>query len=148
MFIKLNSSPHHNHPDWKVEKRELFCLNEMKRWCGMLESFLNTTRLTVRDIFNKVLLENPGVKLPFTQYERTLLEIRKQSIPKNPANCVEIGEAFQNENIMNMLGRSKNVEKAVFFDGVVERETHSFCVFSSKHIIALIQQHIEPARRH
>lgn len=57
VFIQLNDSFEHVHADRLTEKKELFCLNEMKRRCGQLESFLSTTRLTVRDIFNQVLLE-------------------------------------------------------------------------------------------
>lgn len=148
IFIKLNCTPDHTHPDRLAEKKELFCLNEIKCRCGMLESFLSTTRLTVRDIFNQVLLENPGVQLPFTKYERTLQLIRDKTIPKNPTNCGEIFNAFQDETILNTLGRSKHVDKSIFFDGVVEKNTHSFCVFSSKFAISLIQSHIEPARRH
>lgn len=56
--IQLHSSPSHNHTDNRQSlKRELFCLNEIKQRCGALESFLTTTKLTVRDIFNQVLLE-------------------------------------------------------------------------------------------
>lgn len=142
-FIKLNGTPAHNHPNRLAEKKELFCLNEIKRRCGMLEYFLSTTRLTVRDIFNQVFLENPGVKLPFTKYERTLQLIRDKTIPKNPNSCDEIANAFRDEKIMNALGRSKHEGNAVFFDGVVEKVTHSFCVFSSKYAISLIQEHIE-----
>lgn len=57
IFIRLNGTFQHDHAERLEEKKELFCLNEMKRRCGQLESFLSTTRLTVRDIFNQVLLE-------------------------------------------------------------------------------------------
>lgn len=56
--IKLKNASEHCHDDKMLSlKRELVCLNEMKRRCGQLESFLSTTRLTVRDIFNQVLFE-------------------------------------------------------------------------------------------
>lgn len=81
------------------------------------------------------------------KYERTLQLIRDKSIPKNPTNCQEITDAFRDEEIMKTIGRSKTLGNSVFFDGVVERETYSFCVFSSKSAVSLIQQHIEPQRR-
>lgn len=56
--IKLITAFKHNHLDNKTaRRRELVCLNEIKRRCSSLESFLSTTRLTVRDIFNQVILE-------------------------------------------------------------------------------------------
>lgn len=56
--IKLKNSIAHSHAEDRLAyKKVLHCLNEMKRRCGQLESFLSTTRLTVRDIFNQVLLE-------------------------------------------------------------------------------------------
>lgn len=56
--IKLKNSRPHMHSDNRAQyKRELFCLNEMKRRCGELESFLSTTKLTVKNIFDQVLLE-------------------------------------------------------------------------------------------
>lgn len=84
----------------------------------------------------------------FSKYERTLQKIRDASIPKNPTNCSEIKEAFADEKIMQVMGRSKHPEKSIFFDGVIDRGTHSFCVFSSKFGISLIEKHIEPERRH
>lgn len=51
------AQPHSHSEDMLTLKRELVCLNEMKRRCVQLESFLSTSRLTVRDIFNQVLLE-------------------------------------------------------------------------------------------
>lgn len=86
--------------------------------------------------------------MPFNKYERTLQMIRDKTIPKNPTNCGDISAAFQDETILNTLGRSKHTDKSIFFDGVVEKDTHSFCVFSSKYVISLIAKNIEPARRH
>lgn len=82
------------------------------------------------------------------QKVRTYIANNSRAIPKNPTNCQEINDAFREENVMNALGRSKLPGNSIFFDGVVERETHSFCVFSSKFGIALVEKHIERARRH
>lgn len=55
--IKLNKSPEHCHEPNTEERKQLCVLNEVKRRCSQMKSFLSTTRLTVRDIFNQVLLE-------------------------------------------------------------------------------------------
>lgn len=93
-------------------------------------------------------IRNPGVALDFFKYERTLQLIRSASFPKNPVTCDEISNAFQNENIMNSIGRSQHVAKEAFFNGVVQSEEYSFCVFSSKNIMNMIEKHIDVNRRH
>lgn len=91
---------------------------------------------------------NPGVQLSWKKYGRTLELIRDNTIPQNPTSCNEIRNAFQDEKIMSTLGRSKHIGHGIFFDGVVERETHSFCVFSSKKAISLIEKNIKVEDRH
>lgn len=103
---------------------------------------------TVFHIYTFKFNRNPGVQLEFGKYERTFQMIRDKTIPKNPINCQEILESFKNEKIMESLGRSKHLGNSIFFYGVVQRERHSFCVFSSKYAISLIEKHIEPTRRH
>lgn len=87
------------------------------------------------------------MQIEFKKYERTLQMIRDKCIPKNPINCAEIIAAFRETKIMSTLGRSKLPGNSVFFDGLIEKATHAFCIFSSKFAIALIQKNIEVARR-
>lgn len=86
--------------------------------------------------------------MDYFKYERTLQLIRSASFPKNPVTCDEISEAFQNRNIMDAIGRSQHVTKDEFYNGIVQNEQYSFCVFSSKHIMNMIENHIEVDRRH
>lgn len=90
---------------------------------------------------------NPGVQLDFAKYERTLNLIRNKTLPKSPTSCHEIGRAFTDNKIMLSIGTSQHEENYVFFDGIVETEKFSFCVFSSKYCINLIENHIELSRR-
>lgn len=95
-----------------------------------------------------IIIRNPGVTLDYFKYERTLQLIRSASFPKNPLTCDEIVDAFKDKNIMDAIGRSQHVAKDVFYDGVVQTEHYSFCVFSSKYMIQMIENHIEVDRRH
>lgn len=95
-----------------------------------------------------ILIRNTDVKLDFFKHERALQNLRKTAIPANPSTCSEIGDAFMKENIMNGLGKSQHSEKNIFFDGVVETNRYSFCIFSSKYICRLIDEHIPNDRRH
>lgn len=83
----------------------------------------------------------------FFKHERTLQKIRNHAFPTNPKDCAEIIAAFENQNIMDSIGRSQHVSKYAFFNGAVKTEEHSFCVFSSKHIMDLIEKRIESGRR-
>lgn len=86
-----------------------------------------------------------GVKLDFAKYERTLNYIRNKTLPKSPTTCEEIRSAFSNDNILSSIGTSQH--EGVFFDGIMEFESYSFCVFSSKYAIKLIEEKILPYRR-
>lgn len=88
----------------------------------------------------------PEVSLDFAKLERTLNVIRNKVSPKNPKTCDEIGKAFTDNHIMENIGCSQHKDKQVFFDGVIETESFSYCVFSSKYTMELIRQRIETNR--
>lgn len=44
---------------------------------------------------------------------------------------------------MDSIGRSQHVGNPEFFNGAVQTENYSFCVFSSKYVIDLIEKHID-----
>lgn len=78
--------------------------------------------------------------------------MKKQSVPKSPTSVAAILELFGKEDIMKSFGStfsgdsdendglSDGVHK--FFDTAVEKDGYSFCIFSSKPIIGLIETHI------
>lgn len=55
--IRLTNSPNHEHENKAEEYKKLRCLNEIKRRCGELNYLLTGQKITVRDIFNQVLVE-------------------------------------------------------------------------------------------
>lgn len=87
------------------------------------------------------------MKLDYYKHERGLQLIRNATIPKNPTNCLEIHNAFQNENIMQAIGFSQHAEKNIFFDGVIDTGLFTYCVFSSKDIIKQIEKKIDVQER-
>lgn len=55
--IQLSNAGEHKHADKREEKGQLNVLNEIKRRCGQSNALMTTTQVTVRDIYNQVLLE-------------------------------------------------------------------------------------------
>lgn len=47
----------HTHPNCAEERKQLHVLNEAKRRCASLETFLASSRVSTRTIYNQVLLE-------------------------------------------------------------------------------------------
>lgn len=78
-------------------------------------------------------------------------------MPSSPQSISEIIEAFKNLDVMETYGCTLQTvdidnnplpKKYTFFDIAIEKSTHSFCVFSSKATIELINQHIPLEERH
>lgn len=86
--------------------------------------------------------------MDFFKYERNLQLIRLEALPKNPTTCAEISNAFESANIMNSIGRPQHVGNAIFFNGVVQEDDFSFCVFSSRFIMNMIESHIDNSRHY
>lgn len=55
--IRLSNCANHNHETKVEEYKKLVCLNEIKRRCGELKHLLTGHKVTVRDIFNDVMLQ-------------------------------------------------------------------------------------------
>lgn len=55
--IRLTNCADHNHESKVEEYKKLACLNEIKRRCGELKHLLTGHKVTVRDIFNDVMLQ-------------------------------------------------------------------------------------------
>lgn len=88
--------------------------------------------------------------------ERGLQKIKQGTMPKTPQTVQDIIKEFAKDDISDAYGCSLHThdynkveltEKYQFFDTAVERATYSFCVFSSKATIKLINQHIPQNER-
>lgn len=65
-------------------------------------------------------------------------------MPKNPENVEAINEAFEDANIFKVFGQTAHkVDPERLFDGAIRKETHSFCVFSSKKIIKMVEENVD-----
>lgn len=102
---------------------------------------------------------NQGATLNLDKIERGLQKIKKGTLPTTPATIKEINEAFAQDSVFDAYGSTlqtvdldgENLEKKhSFFDGAIEnkKKQFSFCVFSSKVAIELINRHIPVEKRH
>lgn len=129
----------HSHGTKENEYTELVIVNKIKEKCSDIKTMINERKQSVRDIFYSVLSEYPGITLNFFKYESTLQKIRNSAIPKNPTSCDEIAKLFDDEQLMNLIGISKDGKP--FYNGVVQSIEFCFCVFSSYTSISLFKKH-------
>lgn len=79
---------------------------------------------------------------------RNLRQIRVKGLPKPPADCNEIDEAFKRADILEKFGFTLHKEnKERFYNGCYQNRSFSYCIFSSMRTIKLIQQHVTPENR-
>lgn len=135
--IQKNRYSEHKHAKKGKLEANLNILNEIKAKCADLSTLINERKQSVRDVFYSVLSKYPTVQMDFFQHERALQLIRNESLPKNPINTADIETMFQRDDIMTMLGKSKEGE--LFFDGVLEGNEYSACFFSSKKSIEIFE---------
>lgn len=86
--------------------------------------------------------------MDYKKYARTFQRIKQGILPKNPLTVAEINEAFAKQEIQDAYGHALHSAKQPFFNGAVQYEKHSICVFSSKYTIDLIEKNIPPTERH
>lgn len=82
----------------------------------------------MRDIFYSVLSNYPTISIDFYSVERNLQIIRNKSLLKNPFSCDVIAKMFEREDIMEIIGKIKKAD--IFYNGCMEANEFSFCVFS------------------
>lgn len=128
--IQKNKYSEHKHAKKGKLEENLNILNEVKAKCADLSTLINERKQSVRDVFYSVLSKYPDVQMDFFRHERALQMIRNKSLPKNPIETSDIQKMFEREDIMSLLGKTKDGE--LFFDGVLEGNDHSACFFSSK----------------
>lgn len=95
-----------------------------------------------------ICFRNQEVQIDMRRKARCLEKKAKGVLPKNPVTCNDVLSCFQDNDIMNNFGYSLHNEKHLFYNGLIETPTYSFCVFSSKMSINLMQSHIPIERRH
>lgn len=102
---------------------------------------------------------NQGANLELEKIERGLQMIKKGTLPTTPDSIDDINRAFDDESVFDAYGTSLQVvdtdgsnlpQKNRFFDGAFEnkQKQFSFCCFSSKTTIKLIEKHIPADKRH
>lgn len=90
-----------------------------------------------------------NVDIDYKKYERTFQRIKRGVLPKNPTKIKEIVDSFNEETILKTYGHTLHMEISYkFYDGAIETDDYSFCVFSSKANIGLITENIPVASRH
>lgn len=134
------------HKETKEEEFEqLKVLNIIKDKCSDIYTLLNQRKQSVRDIFYDVMSKYPLVELDFFRHEKTLSNIRNQSLPKNPNTCDEISKIFERKDIIDLIGTTKTGE--MFFNGVMESNEYNFCIFSSPRSIKLFKKYVTFGKR-
>lgn len=84
--------------------------------------------------------------LIYEEHERCFLKIRNQGVPKAPHSAKDIKDQISRPEIFDTYCKSKHTDgQKKFLDYVHEGTDFNYCIFSSKHIINMIQQKIVPA---
>lgn len=78
--------------------------------------------------------------LIYHEVGRTLQRLRNRGVPKAPKSVDDIQKAFQKKDIYEFYCKTDHENsREVFFDYLYECDDFSYCIFSSKKIIQLIQ---------
>lgn len=87
--------------------------------------------------------------LLYEDHERCLQKTRKLGVPKAPANVAEIRDAINRTEIFDLYCRTNHTDvRDLFLDQLYDGKDFSYCIFSSKKIIALIEEKIDVKDRH
>lgn len=139
-LIQKNRYYKHTHEQKKQLHEKLEILNEIKRKCADITTLINERKQSVRDIFYSILSKYPEAKgtISFdSSIERTLSTIRSATLPKNPVETADIVNIFNRDDVMNLIGKTKN--GSVFYDGVIEGDDYAACFFSSKESLEIFE---------
>lgn len=83
----------------------------------------------------------------YESVEKTLRELRRSKYGKSPKSVHEIADAFENEYVMEGLGKSLYGERERLFNTMQIEQNFSNCIFSSPSSIALIKKYIDTNER-
>lgn len=97
------------------------------------------------------------VDIDLSKHIRGFQKIKKGSLPKTPKNVGEIIKAFQQTSVIESYGFTLQTidlekkpieERYMFYDCAIEEKEFSYCIFSSKVSIQLIESKINLDERH
>lgn len=87
--------------------------------------------------------------LLYEDHERCLQKTRKLGVPKAPSNVDEIREAMKRSEIFDTYCRTFHTDvRDLFLDHLYDGKDFSYCIFSSKKIMQLIEEKIDVKDRH
>lgn len=128
----------HTHGTQLEKMWELLVLNLVKDKCADISTLINERKQSFRDIFYSIVSKYPRVQLNFYTHERSLQTIRNNALPRNPKTANDISEIFGREDVMALLGTTKDDKP--FYNGAFESQEFSFCMFSSPTTIELLEK--------
>lgn len=98
----------------------------------------------------KIFFRYPNSNLRFAKIQKTLQRIKNGVLPKNPSTVQQINAAFEQPEILQAFGHTfgENGTKDIFFDTAVDTDDFKYCVFSSKKMIRVINEHIPKDKLH
>lgn len=85
--------------------------------------------------------------LRFNQMERQLRRIKNQTFPASPTNGNEIITIFSDVEMLNLFGKTKHDEPAIFYKGTLVHRDYTCTFFASDKIIAMIGENLDPNNR-
>lgn len=102
----------------------------------------------MKNLFVIIFHRNQDATIDYNSKKRTIQRLKRGILPRNPTTVDAIQKAFDDAKVMATYGHSLHVDKPFrFFDGTVETKDYSFCVFSSKATVQLIEKKIEISKR-
>lgn len=83
----------------------------------------------------------------FSEFKKTLTNIRKRRYGKNPTNGEEVLAEFQKEEVLRDYGYSLLQDHGKLLNDVIITKTYENCIFSSAKSIALIKENVPEHKR-
>lgn len=81
--------------------------------------------------------------IKFATIEKTLTNLKREKYDSSPSSIEEIQKAFDNPDILNDLGRSKDRENGILYKYAHEEKNFSYCVLQSPKSIQLILDNLK-----
>lgn len=100
-------------------------------------------------IFIAFFHRNQNANIDFNRKKRTIQRLKRGVLPQSPKTVAEILAAFDKSAVFDTYGKSLHEgEDLPFFNGAIETKDFSYCVFSSRKSIELIEKYIPVPERH
>lgn len=99
-------------------------------------------------IFSFHFFRNQNANIDFNKKKRTIQRLKRGVLPINPTCVDDIIAAFSKTAVYDTYGKSLHEnEDYPFYNGAVQTSKFSYCVFSSRKTIALIDKYISVDKR-